>query len=85
MVVPPLPDARDPALPPDALPMAKACARLTALGLKYYRPTPFQLKIGPVSFWPNTGALHVDGERRSNLKGWDNLLTLLRRNRLLAE
>jgi hypothetical protein len=42
--------------------MAEAKAHLVALGAAYTCPTRTQLKIGPVSYFPSTGTVFVDGE-----------------------
>lgn len=36
-----------------------------------YRPHPAQLKFGPVNFWPNTGKIYVDGQKRCTDHGLD--------------
>ena len=47
--------------------MAEAEAKLVELGLVPERPARTQLKVGPVSYYPSTGTVFVDGEdgRRS--------------------
>ena len=42
--------------------MADARAHLDAIGVSYTCPSSFQLKIGPVSYYPTTGRVRVDGE-----------------------
>src|SRR5918997_5408790 len=63
---------RPPRIPPMPKPdieraMAEAEAHLVALGVAHTCPTRTQLKIGPVSYFPSTGTVFVDGEdaRRS--------------------
>jgi hypothetical protein len=37
----------------------------------FFRPHIAQLKFGPVNFWPNTGKIHVDGEKPCTDRGLD--------------
>lgn len=37
----------------------------------FFRPHIAQLKFGPVNFWPNTGKIHVDGQKRCTDHGLD--------------
>lgn len=36
-----------------------------------WRPDPYQLKCGTINFWPNTGTVSVDGEKRCLDRGLD--------------
>jgi len=40
-------------------------ALLEKLGVRFWRPNPHQLKIGPVSFYPHKGTVYIDGDKRA--------------------
>jgi hypothetical protein len=51
---------------PDDSPAMQAALRwLTQAGLRFARPTRYQLKIGPLSFYPDKGTLYRDGDRQA--------------------
>ena len=65
--------------------MAAAEAWLRRLGFGYERPSPHQLKVGKVNFYPSTGTIQVDGEpaRRpeTGLPEFQRLIEGMLRNR----
>jgi hypothetical protein len=44
--------------------MAEALAWLRTRGLRVKQPTPFQIKVADVSYYPERGTIFVDGEKR---------------------
>ncbi len=51
---------------PDDCPAMQAALRwLTQAGLRFTRPTRYQLKIGSLSFYPDKGTLYRDGDRQA--------------------
>lgn len=51
---------------------------LEAMGVRYWRPTPHQLKIGKINYYPTSGSIHIDGHSKPQPKrGLDALQTLL--------
>lgn len=53
--------------PNDTDEMREAIEALNADGVRFSRPTQYQLKIGDLSFYPGTGSIFRDGEG----KGWE--------------
>jgi hypothetical protein len=57
----------------------EAVARLRQLKVRFWRPNPYQLKIGAVSYYPGKGTIHIDGDKRSfpehGLRALELLLT----------
>ena len=51
--------------PDDSPAMQAALGWLTQAGLRFTRPTRYQLKIGPLSFYPDKGTLYRDGDRQA--------------------
>jgi len=50
----------------DDSPAMRAALRwLTQAGLRFTRPTRYQLKIGALSFYPDKGTLYRDGDRQA--------------------
>ena len=47
--------------PNDSQPMKDAIQILSKLGVKFKRPTLYQLKIGDLSFYPGRGTIFRDG------------------------
>jgi hypothetical protein len=64
-------------MPDDTTAVRNAVQLLEELGVKFRRPSRDQLKIGYVNYYPNTGAIHVDGERRRRERGKEALMKLL--------
>ena len=51
--------------PDDSPAMQTALRWLTQAGLRFTRPTRYQLKIGALSFYPDKGTLYRDGDRQA--------------------
>src|SRR5690349_16467845 len=51
--------------PDDSPAMQAALGWLTQAGLRFTRPTRYQLKIGALSFYPDKGTLSRDGNRQA--------------------
>ena len=51
--------------PDDSPAMRAALHWLTQAGVVFTRPTRYQLKIGPLSFYPDKGTLYRDGDRQA--------------------
>jgi hypothetical protein len=49
----------------DSQAMRAALRWLAQAGLRFTRPTRYQLKIGPLSFYPDKGTLYRDGDRQA--------------------
>ncbi len=65
--------------PTDTAALTEALNWLDAQGIRYTRPTEWQLKIGPYSFWPGKGTIHRDGDRQPHPdRGLPALQQLLR-------
>lgn len=45
--------------------MRNATDALLLRGIDFHQPSPNQLKIGPLNFYPRTGTIYRDGDRRS--------------------
>ncbi len=59
--------------------LAAAEAQLRGWGVGFVRTSPYQLKIGDVSFWPGKGTIFVDeADHRHPGTGLDALAALLR-------
>lgn len=59
------------------LALEDAMAWLDTKGITYLFKKPYQLKIGPINFWPGRGTITVDGETgKRPEKGLDGLRTL---------
>jgi hypothetical protein len=48
--------------PNDTDEVREAIEILTSEGISFFRPTKYQLKIGELSFYPDTGRIFRDGE-----------------------
>ena len=68
--------------PDDEPEMTAAIAAIREAGYPVVRTSEFQLKVGPVNFWPRSGKIHIDDERKCQLKGVVALLDLLLQRRL---
>lgn len=63
---------------PDDDPVMKAAiAWLRDRGIEVYRPSPIQLKCGPVSYYPSTGTIMRDGFGKEPEKGLSALARVL--------
>jgi hypothetical protein len=66
--------------------VADARARLQTLGVRFTQPTPTQIKVGPINFWPQGkgggGCIHIDGCAKHPEQGWDSFIKLLQRHDL---
>jgi hypothetical protein len=70
-------------LPDDTVAFNNANDLLESLGVRYKRTSAHQLKIGHINYFPNTGSIHVDGERGARpQRGKDALRALLLECRL---
>jgi hypothetical protein len=67
--------------PNDSPELRKQIAELRGLGYRVLRYTEYQLKIGPVSYYPTTGRIMIDPAIKHPEKGFDALLELLERSR----
>lgn len=61
----------------DSLAMTEAIEHLRASGYPLFRPTPHQLKIRDVSYYPNKGTIVVDGKTQEAEKGLAALQRIL--------
>jgi hypothetical protein len=61
--------------------MREAIAALIDLGVRVQRTSKFQLKVGPINFWPNRGTITIDGKPPLKEKGLDEFLTKIPRPR----
>src|ERR1700730_569484 len=56
------------------------------LGVCFTQPTPTQIKVGPINFWPQGkgggGRLHIDGCAKPPEQGWDAFIKILQRHGL---
>ncbi len=41
--------------------MSEAIERLREAGIRFQQPTPYQLKVGLLNFYPSTGRITLDG------------------------
>jgi hypothetical protein len=81
-------NSKEPAAMPSPVDPAMTEALRWALkrGLRVNRPTPFQIKIDDVSYYPGKGTIFVDGEtRRRRETGLDALERLLIKKRLIRD
>lgn len=62
----------------DSAAMREAIDWLNNEGIPFIRPTNWQLKIGPINFYPDKGTIHCDDERRHPEWGLAALQELLR-------
>ena len=68
--------------PNDTDKMRDAIAALDADGVRFSRPTQYQLKIGDLSFYPGTGRIFRDGEDKAwQQQGLSVLISYLREKR----
>lgn len=58
--------------------MTEAVEALKSWGCKVARPTVFQLKIGDVSYYPDTETIVVDGKKGEKARGLDALRIALK-------
>lgn len=63
--------------PGDSLEMSAAITYLKDKGVRFIRPTDFQLKIGHVNFYPNTGTIQLDGCKAAEERGLTALQKIL--------
>lgn len=61
----------------DSQDMSEAIKTLSEKGYKIVRKTPYQLKIGPFNFWPDTGRIHIDGKSKMTKRGLEDFIDLL--------
>lgn len=68
--------------PGDTTPFNNANTMLEGLSVRYWRPSLIMLKIGKVGYYPSTGRIFVDGERKARSKrGLEALKALLTEER----
>jgi hypothetical protein len=76
-----------PRQPQGELSLADARARLKTLGVCFTQPTPTQIKVGPINFWPQGkgggGRIHIDGCTKHPEQGWEAFIKLLQRHGLM--
>jgi len=75
-----------PRQPEGELTLADARARLKTLGVCFTQPTPTQIKVGPINFWPKAkgwGRIHIDGCTKHPDQGWEAFIKLLQRHGLM--
>ncbi|MDD4911062.1 MAG: hypothetical protein PHP57_02095 [Sideroxydans sp.] len=66
-----------------AIAMAEAVAWLNQNGIRFESLPPYQLKIGPLNFWPRRGTITFDGEDQKRPEnGLDGLVLLLESDRM---
>ncbi|SER38084.1 hypothetical protein [Sphingobium sp. YR768] len=65
--------------PGDGPQMKAAIAWCRKAKIPVYRPSPTQLKFENLNFFPTTGTLHYDNQRKLDLRGLAGLQTLLER------
>lgn len=58
--------------------MTDAIAAIEQVGHRVHRPSPYQLKIGGINFWPNTGKITIDPDRKYPERGLPAVLELIR-------
>jgi hypothetical protein len=61
----------------DSLEMRAAVDQLQSQGVRFIRPTPFQLKIGDINFYPDTGTILLDGGKALEERGLPALLQII--------
>jgi hypothetical protein len=68
------------AKPNDTDEMREAIELLTSEGVHFSRPTQYQLKIGDLNFYPDTGRIFRDGECEAwEQRGLDAIVSSLRK------
>jgi hypothetical protein len=77
-----MPKSRKPLLPTrqpgDSKAFNNANDMLESIGVRYSRPTRYQLKIGKINYYPATGKTHIDGYSKAQSKrGLEALKALL--------
>ena len=65
----------------DSPEMRAAIDQLESQGVRFIRPTQFQLKIGDINFYPDTGTIQLDGCEASEERGLPALPQILARPR----
>lgn len=60
--------------------MAEAIGALEQLGYRPHRPSPYQLKIGEFNFWPSTGRITIDPDRKYPERGLYAFQDLIRQH-----
>lgn len=60
--------------------MVEAIKALEQLGYRVHRPSPYQLKISEFNFWPNTGKITIDPDRKYPERGLEAFLDLIRQH-----
>jgi hypothetical protein len=58
--------------------MHQACKRLHDLDVNFTQLTGLQLKVNDTSFYPSTGSVVIDGQKKFRRKGLDFFLEVLR-------
>jgi hypothetical protein len=57
-----------------------------SLGVCFTQPTPTQIKVDPINFWPQGkgggGRIHIDGCAKHPEQGWEAFIKLLQRHGL---
>lgn len=64
-------------LPNDPVAMTKAVDWCQANGHHVRRTSAFQLKFGPINFYPQTGTIYLDGGHTLDKKGFEVLKEIL--------
>ena len=67
--------------PNDSPELRQQIAELRGLGYRVLRYTEYQLKIGPISYYPTTGRIMIDPAIKHPEKGFDALLDLLNKTK----
>ena len=68
--------------PNDPDKMRDAIEALNAEGVRFSRPTQYQLKVGDINFYPGTGRIFRDGEDKAwEQQGLSALISYLREKR----
>ena len=68
---------------PESLSMAEVSQRLRELRINFTKPTNLQIKVGFVSYYPTTGSVVADGNKKFSRKGFDSFLEVLRSQKLI--
>ncbi len=58
---------------------AKVVAFLKAHGIRFWRPSPHQIKVGQWSFYPSTGSILCDGKKKEAKTGAGTFIEIIRR------
>lgn len=49
--------------------IAEAMDFLRSFGIRPYRTSPYQIKFGPINYWPCRGTIAVDGAPKGRSRG----------------